>query len=80
MLWELLRRYARPYRPLLAVVAALQVVSTMATLYLPTVNAAIIDDGVAQGDLDRIVRLGAVMLAVTAVQVVEECQRFQKCD
>lgn len=70
MLWELLRRYARPYRPLLAVVAALQVVSTMATLYLPTVNAAIIDDGVAQGDLDRIVRLGAVMLAVTAVQVV----------
>lgn len=70
MLWELLRRYAHPYRPLLAVVAALQVVSTLATLYLPTVNAAIIDDGVAQGDLARIVRLGAVMLAVTALQVV----------
>jgi ATP-binding cassette, subfamily B, multidrug efflux pump len=70
MLWGLLRRYARPYRALLAVVASLQVVSTLATLYLPTVNAAIIDDGVAQGDLRRIMELGAVMLAVTAVQVV----------
>lgn len=70
MLWELLRRYARPYRPLLAVVASLQVVSSLATLYLPTVNAAIIDDGVAQGDLDRIVALGGVMLAVTAAQAV----------
>jgi ATP-binding cassette subfamily B protein/ATP-binding cassette subfamily C protein len=69
MLWGLLRRYARPYRPLFAVVASLQVVSTLATLYLPTVNAAIIDDGVAQGDLDRIVELGLVMLAVTALQV-----------
>ncbi|WNG86199.1 ABC transporter ATP-binding protein [Mycobacterium sp. ITM-2016-00317] len=70
MLWGLLRRYARPYRRLLTIVAALQVVSTLATLYLPTVNAAIIDDGVAQGDLRRIVELGAVMLAVTALQVV----------
>ncbi|QZT61532.1 ABC transporter ATP-binding protein [Mycolicibacterium austroafricanum] len=69
MLWGLLRRYAWPYRRLLSVVAALQVVSTLATLYLPTVNAAIIDDGVTQGDLRRIVELGAVMLAVTALQV-----------
>ena len=51
-------------------VAVFQVISTLATLYLPTVNAAIIDDGVARGDLRRIVELGAVMLAVTAVQVV----------
>ena len=36
--------------PLLAIVAALQVISTLASLYLPTVNAAIIDDGVAKGD------------------------------
>ena len=70
MLWGLLRKHVRPYRPLLAVVAALQVISSLATLYLPTVNAAIIDDGVAQGDLGRIVELGAVMLAVTALQVV----------
>jgi ATP-binding cassette subfamily B protein len=70
MLWALLRQYARPYRRLLAIVAALQVISTLASLYLPTVNAAIIDDGVALGDLRRIVELGGVMLAVTAAQVV----------
>ncbi|MGV0811581.1 ABC transporter ATP-binding protein [Mycolicibacterium boenickei] len=70
MLWALLRQYARPYRRLLAVVAALQVISTLASLYLPTVNAAIIDDGVAKGDTRRIVELGGVMLAVTGLQVV----------
>ncbi len=70
MLWALLRRHVQPYRKLLATVATLQVISTLATLYLPTINAAIIDDGVAQGDLRRIVELGAVMLGVTALQVV----------
>ncbi|MGV9801486.1 ABC transporter ATP-binding protein [Mycobacterium sp. NPDC003449] len=70
MLWALLRRYARPYRPLLAVVATLQVISTLTSLYLPTVNAAIIDDGVAKGDTERIVELGGVMLGVTGLQVL----------
>ncbi|ULE35748.1 ABC transporter ATP-binding protein [Mycobacterium sp. IDR2000157661] len=70
MLWALLRQYARPYRGLLATVAVFQVISTLASLYLPTVNAAIIDDGVATGNLRRIVELGGVMLAVTALQVV----------
>ena len=46
MLLALLRQYVRPYRWLLTVVAVLQVISTLASLYLPTVNAAIIDDGV----------------------------------
>jgi ATP-binding cassette subfamily B protein len=55
---------------MLAIVAAFQLISTLASLYLPTVNAAIIDDGVAQGNLRRIVDLGGVMLAVTALQVV----------
>ena len=70
MLLALLRQYVRPYRGLLAVVALLQVISTLASLYLPTVNAAIIDDGVAKGDTATIVELGGVMLAVTALQVV----------
>ncbi|MED5816595.1 ABC transporter ATP-binding protein [Mycolicibacterium sp. 050232] len=69
MLWALLRQYVRPYRRLLAVVATLQVISTLASLYLPTVNAAIIDDGVAKGDTRLIVELGGVMLAVTGLQV-----------
>ncbi|BBZ08606.1 ABC transporter ATP-binding protein [Mycolicibacterium doricum] len=70
MLLGLLRQYAQPFRGLLWVVAALQVVSTFASLYLPTVNAAIIDDGVAKGDTGTIVELGMVMLGVTALQVV----------
>ncbi|MDQ2636899.1 MAG: ABC transporter ATP-binding protein, partial [Actinomycetota bacterium] len=70
MLWALLRQYARPYRRLLAVVAVLQLISTLASLYLPTVNAAIIDDGVTKGDLATIVELGGVMLAVTGLQAL----------
>lgn len=70
MLLALVRRYVQPYRGLLAVVAGLQVISTLASLYLPTVNAAIIDEGVAVGDTSRIVHLGLVMLGVTALQVV----------
>lgn len=66
----LLRHYIRPYRTLVAVVMALQLVSTLASLYLPTLNAAIIDDGVANGDAATIVRLGGVMLAVTGLQVL----------
>jgi ATP-binding cassette, subfamily B, multidrug efflux pump len=70
MLLALLRQYVRPYRWLLTIVAVLQVISTLASLYLPTVNAAIIDDGVAKGDTDTIVHLGGVMLAVTGLQVL----------
>jgi ATP-binding cassette subfamily B protein len=70
MLWALLRQYVRPYRWLLAIVAALQLVSSLASLYLPTINAAIIDDGVAKGDTGTITELGGIMLGVTALQVV----------
>ena len=69
MLRALLREYLRPYRRLIAVVMTLQLISTLASLYLPTVNAAIIDHGVAVGDTTTIVRLGLIMLAVTALQV-----------
>ena len=69
MLLALLRRHVRPYRGLLCVVAGLQVISTLASLYLPTINAAIIDEGVAVGDTARIAHLGLMMLGVTALQV-----------
>lgn len=65
----LLPCYVRPYRSLVAVVVSLQIISTLASLYLPTVNAAIIDDGVAHGDTHIIMRLGTVMLGVTLVQI-----------
>ncbi|MFZ0719125.1 ABC transporter ATP-binding protein [Mycobacterium sp.] len=70
MLLALLRRFVRPYRWLVAAVMTLQLVSTLASLYLPTVNATIIDDGIAKGDTGTIVRLGGLMFAVTALQVL----------
>ncbi|EFG74885.1 ABC transporter transmembrane region [Mycobacterium parascrofulaceum ATCC BAA-614] len=70
MLLALLRQYIRPYRRLVAVLMVLQLISTLASLYLPTVNAAIIDEGVAKGDTTTIVRLGMVMLSVTGLQVL----------
>ena len=68
MLLALLREYVRPYRRPVAAVMTLQTVSTLASLYLPGVNASIIDDGVATGDTGLITRLGLLMLAVTALQ------------
>lgn len=70
MLAEVLRQYVRPYRWLIAVVAGLQLISTLASLYLPTINASIIDDGVAKGDTHTVIGLGGVMLLVTGLQVL----------
>lgn len=70
MLLALLRCYLRPYRWPVAAVMTLQLISTLASLYLPTVNASIIDDGVIRGDTAVITRLGAVMLGVTVLQVL----------
>ncbi len=70
MLLALLRQYILPYRAMVAVLMVLQSISTMASLYLPTVNAAIIDDGVSKGDTSTIMRLGMVMLVVTGVQAL----------
>jgi ATP-binding cassette subfamily B protein len=70
MLLALLRQYLRPYRRLVVALVVLQLTGTLASLYLPTINAAIIDDGVSRGDTGTIVRLGAIMLGVTGLQVL----------
>ena len=70
MLIRLLREYLRPYRTPLVFVLVLQLVQTLATLYLPTLNADIIDNGVVKGDTGYIVHVGADMLVVTTVQIV----------
>ncbi|MEH1026902.1 ABC transporter ATP-binding protein [Micromonospora profundi] len=70
MLIRLLRDQLGTYRrPLLAVVL-LQFVGTMASLYLPSLNADIIDQGVARGDTDYIVRTGGWMLLVSLIQII----------
>ncbi len=68
MLWRISRFYLRKHWVELLAVIALQTVSTVAALYLPDLNAAIIDEGVALGDVDRVWHLGLVMLAVSGAQ------------
>ena len=69
MLTKLLRDYLKPYWGLIAMVMVLQLVQVAASLYLPSLNAAIIDTGIAKGDNDYILRTGALMLAITLAQV-----------
>src|SRR5512139_4258737 len=69
MLVRLLKTYLRPYRDALLAVVALQFLGTMAALYLPTLNADIIDNGVVTGDTGYIIRTGGVMLVVALVQI-----------
>nr|WP_237439524.1 ABC transporter ATP-binding protein [Amycolatopsis rubida] len=66
---KLLRSYLRPYRAVLWLVVALQLVQTIAALYLPTLNADIIDGGLVKGDTGYIVKIGGVMLLITLVQI-----------
>ncbi|WP_053912519.1 ABC transporter ATP-binding protein [Streptomyces sp. SCSIO 75703] len=70
MLIRLLRAHLRPYKKPIALVVALQFLQTCATLYLPTLNADIIDNGVVQGDTGYIMGFGAVMIAISLAQVV----------
>jgi ATP-binding cassette subfamily B multidrug efflux pump len=70
VLIRLLRDYLRPYRRDLSFVVVLQLVQTLATLYLPTLNADIIDNGVITGDIGYIMRTGVFMLAIALVQIV----------
>ena len=69
MLIHILRTYLRPYRRLLLGVILLQLVGTMASLYLPALNAEIIDEGVAKGDTGFIWDTGRLMLGISLVQI-----------
>ena len=70
MFLRLLRTHLRPYTGLLVCVLVLQFAQVMASLYLPTLNADIIDKGVATGDTGYIWRMGAFMLGVSLAQGV----------
>ena len=70
MLIRLLRERLAPYKLWLAFVVVFQFIGVVAMLYLPTLNADIIDNGVIPGDTGYILRVGAVMLAVSFVQIV----------
>ncbi|MFE9747817.1 ABC transporter ATP-binding protein [Saccharothrix saharensis] len=70
MLSRLLRAHLRPYRRELAIVLALQLVGTVASLYLPSLNADIIDFGIAAGDTGFILSTGGWMVAVSVIQIL----------
>ncbi len=70
MLWRLLRTHLRPYGPWITGVVLFQAAQTVAALMLPSLNAQIIDDGVAKGDTGVILSLGMTMLGITLVQIV----------
>ncbi len=65
MLIRLLRTYLRPYAREVAIVVVLVTIQSIANLYLPNLNADIINNGVAKGDIPYIWRTGGLMLAVT---------------
>ncbi|MET9454448.1 ABC transporter ATP-binding protein [Streptomyces canus] len=70
MLIRLLRTYLRPYKKSITILVLLQFLQTCATLYLPTLNADIIDNGVVNGDTGYILSFGALMIGISLVQVV----------
>jgi ATP-binding cassette, subfamily B, multidrug efflux pump len=70
VLFKLVRTFARPYRRWIVIVVVAQFVQTLAALYLPTLNADIIDNGVIKGDTSYIFGDGAVMLGVAVCQIV----------
>jgi len=69
MLLRIIKDYLRPYQRWLVVVVVLQLVGTIASLYLPSLNADIIDNGVLTGDTAYIFRRGFWMLGVSLLQV-----------
>ncbi|MFC9916117.1 ABC transporter ATP-binding protein [Streptomyces sp. NPDC059862] len=70
MLIRLLRTYLRPYKKPITLLVVLQFLQTCATLYLPTLNADIIDNGVVNGDTGYILSFGALMIGISLAQVV----------
>lgn len=70
MLIRLVRTYLAPYRSWLTLIVLLQFTGTVAALYLPSLNADIIDRGVARGDTAYILHTGAVMLVVALLQIL----------
>src|SRR2546426_8576785 len=70
MLIRLLRTYLRPYKRQIYVLLGLQGIQAMANLYLPNLNASVIDKGILRGNTHYIWRTGGLMLGVTIVQAI----------
>lgn len=69
MLLKLIGRFLKPHRKLIVGVVVFQLAQSIASLYLPSLNADIIDNGIAKGDTGYILMIGGVMLGITLVQI-----------
>ena len=69
MLLRLLGRFLRPHWPLLVAVIVFQLAQSLLSLWLPTLNADITDNGIAKGDTGYILSVGGEMLGVTLLQI-----------
>ena len=69
MLLKLVTRFLTPHWRLLVGVVVFQLAQSIASLYLPSLNADIIDNGVAKGDTGYILMIGSVMLGITVLQI-----------
>src|SRR5260370_6023261 len=63
----MLTTYLRPYAGSVTLVVSLLLIQSIANLYLPNLNADIINNGVTKGDIGYIWRIGAIMLALAVV-------------
>ena len=70
MLIRILRRYLQPYKREILIILVLQLIGTIASLTLPSLNADIIDNGILRGDTGYILRMGGWMLAVSLIQAI----------
>jgi ATP-binding cassette subfamily B protein len=68
-LLRLIGRFLKPHWRLLVGVVLFQLAQSIASLYLPSLNADIIDNGIAKGDTGYIMTIGGIMLAITVVQI-----------
>ena len=66
---RLTREFLAPYRSAALVIVVLQLVNVVGMLYLPSLNADIIDKGVVTGDTGYIVRTGAWMLLISLASI-----------
>ncbi|MDR3152182.1 MAG: ABC transporter ATP-binding protein/permease [Bifidobacteriaceae bacterium] len=69
-MYRIYKRFLFRYTPLIIVLLILQTAQTIATLYLPTLNADIINDGVIKGDINYIWNMGTIMLILTGGQMI----------
>lgn len=66
----LLRTFLRPHRSVLVLITGLLLVQAFTNLYLPNLNADIINNGVVKGDIPYILRVGMIMLVVSGALIV----------